>query len=173
MHEGALIGLAVGRLLRIPMVFDFQGSLTGEMLDHEFLRQDSVFYRLSAGWRDRSTTCRLSILTSSHNARQPAGHRVWLPPDKVRTLADCVDAEAFYPGRRRASSGAGPAPRRAGHPADRKVVVYLGLLADYQGTDALLQAAARISATTRRCALFDHGLSRVDHYQQMARTGHG
>ncbi|RPI57953.1 MAG: glycosyltransferase family 1 protein, partial [Chloroflexi bacterium] len=45
MHEGALIGLAVSRLLGIPLVFDLQGSLTGEMLDHRFLHKDSAFYR--------------------------------------------------------------------------------------------------------------------------------
>jgi hypothetical protein len=39
LHEGALIGSVVGRLLRKPVVFDYQGSLTEEMLDHGFIRQ--------------------------------------------------------------------------------------------------------------------------------------
>ncbi len=32
LHEGALIGLVLGRLFRVPVVFDFQGSLTEEMI---------------------------------------------------------------------------------------------------------------------------------------------
>ncbi|NJN54995.1 MAG: glycosyltransferase family 1 protein [Anaerolineae bacterium] len=30
MHEGAMIGSMVARLLRVPLVFDFQGSLSAE-----------------------------------------------------------------------------------------------------------------------------------------------
>ena len=37
MHEGALIGGMLAKLLRVPLVFDFQGSLTEEMVDHPFL----------------------------------------------------------------------------------------------------------------------------------------
>src|SRR4051794_28058409 len=36
-HEGALIGAALKRVLGVPLIFDFQGSLTSEMLDHHFL----------------------------------------------------------------------------------------------------------------------------------------
>ena len=43
LHEGALIGLVLGRLFRVPVVFDFQGSLTEEMIDHHFLDRESVF----------------------------------------------------------------------------------------------------------------------------------
>ena len=44
LHEGALIGSVVGRLLGVPVVFDLQGSLTGEMLDHGFVRRDTLAY---------------------------------------------------------------------------------------------------------------------------------
>ena len=36
----------LARLLRVPLVFDFQGSLTGEMVDHSFLREGGVIFRL-------------------------------------------------------------------------------------------------------------------------------
>ncbi|HZD11414.1 MAG TPA: glycosyltransferase, partial [Candidatus Binatia bacterium] len=39
MHEGALLGALLARVLRVPLVFDYQGSLTGEMLDHGFVRR--------------------------------------------------------------------------------------------------------------------------------------
>jgi hypothetical protein len=46
MHEGALIGGLLARLLRVPLVFDFQGSMTGEMVDHNFLRRDGRLFPL-------------------------------------------------------------------------------------------------------------------------------
>jgi len=46
MHEGSLIGSLVARLLGFPLVFDFQGSLTGEMVDHGFLPRGGLIYRL-------------------------------------------------------------------------------------------------------------------------------
>ena len=38
LHEGALIGRVVSALTGAPLVFDYQGSLTAEMLDHHFVR---------------------------------------------------------------------------------------------------------------------------------------
>ena len=40
MHEGALIGGVLAKMLRVPLVFDFQGSLTAEMVDHHFLNKN-------------------------------------------------------------------------------------------------------------------------------------
>ncbi|HET9222773.1 MAG TPA: glycosyltransferase, partial [Roseiflexaceae bacterium] len=45
MHEGALMGAALKRLFGVPLIFDFQGSLTAEMVDHGFLSADGWFYR--------------------------------------------------------------------------------------------------------------------------------
>ena len=45
MHEGALLGYPIRQLTGAPLVFDYQGSMTGEMLDHHFLRRDGAVYR--------------------------------------------------------------------------------------------------------------------------------
>jgi glycosyltransferase involved in cell wall biosynthesis len=168
MHEGALIGLAVGRLLGIPMVFDFQGSLTGEMMDHKFLRQESTFYR-PLRWLERKID-HLSpvILTSSHNARQLLLEEFGCRSEQVRTVPDCVDGERFHPAGQ--AEEALLAERRAllGIPADRKIVVYLGLLADYQGTDVLLQAVAHLLGQSDGVHFLIMGFPSVERYQQMA-----
>jgi glycosyltransferase involved in cell wall biosynthesis len=169
MHEGALIGLLVGRLLRIPFIFDFQGSLTGEMLDHRFLRRESFLFR-PLRWLER-TVDHLSpvILTSSHNARDTLINDFDCDPEKVLPMADCVDATVFFPAE--SGTAAALAERRAslGIPAGRKVVVYLGLLADYQGTDALLQAASHLLEQRRDVHFLIMGFPAVDHYRIMAR----
>ncbi len=81
LHEGALIGAVIGRLCGVPSVFDFQGSLTGEMLDHGFIKKDSMAY---AWWRHleasiiempdaivTSTTHGAAILEQDLAARNP------------------------------------------------------------------------------------------------------
>jgi glycosyltransferase involved in cell wall biosynthesis len=168
MHEGALIGLVVGRLLRIPMVFDFQGSLTGEMMDHKFLRRESLLYH-PLRWLER-TIDRLApiILTSSHNARELLIREFGCKPERVHTVADCVDTQVFYPateGEKNTLAG-----RRAslGIPPGRKIVVYLGLLADYQGTDALLQAATHLRQRGAPVHFLLMGFPAVDYYRSMA-----
>ncbi len=168
MHEGALIGLIISRLLRIPMVFDFQGSLTSEMIDHKFLRQESAFYR-PLRWLetviDRQSPI---VLTSSRNARQLLITEFACTPERVQTVVDCVSTEAFYP----AHDGelAALARKRAslGIPPERKLVVYLGLLADYQGTDALLQAAVYLVQQHDDVHFLIMGFPAVQHYRQKA-----
>ncbi len=144
LHEGALMGLVLGRLFRRPVLFDFQGSMTAEMLDHRFLRRDSRFYRLLNGletWINRRAPI---ILTSSSHAQRLLVEEFGCEPARVRTLPDAVNTNVFRP----ASSY--PAPELAalrqslGIPAGRRVIVYLGLLAEYQGTGLLLEALRHI-----------------------------
>ena len=45
MHEGALLGYPLRQLGHVPLVFDYQGSLTSEMVDHHFLSKQGPFYR--------------------------------------------------------------------------------------------------------------------------------
>ncbi|MFN8532389.1 MAG: glycosyltransferase [Dehalococcoidia bacterium] len=68
LHEGALIGAVVARLLRVPLVFDFQGSLTSEMIDHGWLSRESSWYRRLLAIERLITRLPDAIITSSHNA---------------------------------------------------------------------------------------------------------
>jgi hypothetical protein len=38
LHEGGLIGWVLSKITGAPLVFDFQGSLTSEMIDHNFFK---------------------------------------------------------------------------------------------------------------------------------------
>ena len=71
-HEGALIGAALKRVLGVPLIFDYQGSLTSEMIDHHFLSgTDSRLYRPLHGlerWIDHQAD---ALITSSHNRSGP------------------------------------------------------------------------------------------------------
>ena len=168
MHEGALIGLLVSRLLRVPMVFDFQGSLTSEMLDHKFLHKSSPFYR-PLRWLETTLDRQSSrILTSSTNAREVLLREFGCRPEQVQTLSDCVNTEAFYPPRVAESAMLAAKKASLGIPPHHKVIVYLGLLADYQGTDALLQAAALLLRQRQDVHFLIMGFPGVDYYRQMS-----
>ncbi len=143
LHEGALIGWLASRLLGRPLVFDFQGSLTGEMIDHGFLKRDGpvhAFFRRLEHWIDRRPA---AIVTSSRQGQQHLASQFGVPAERVLALPDCVDATVFRPD---VLSAEERQRDRAvlGIPAGRQVVIYLGLLARHQGTDLLLQAARQV-----------------------------
>ncbi|MBM4431681.1 MAG: glycosyltransferase family 4 protein, partial [Chloroflexi bacterium] len=65
LHEGALIGYFVSKLLGVPLVFDFQGSLTGEMVDHRFLDPKGLLYRPVRRLEQAIVRLPSAIITSS------------------------------------------------------------------------------------------------------------
>ena len=165
LHEGALIGGLIARILRKPLVFDYQGSLTEEMLDHGFVQQDGRLLPWLRRMERQIDRLPDVIVTSSDNARQRllSSH----PNAKVRTVLDAVDTFRFSP------NSVSLAERRTlkerlGIPTSSKVVVYLGLLAPYQGTDLLLQAARKIQAQMPDVYFLLMGFPGVERYQRLA-----
>jgi glycosyltransferase involved in cell wall biosynthesis len=166
LHEGAAIGLALSRILRLPMVFDFQGSLTGEMMDHGFLGPDSRYYRpllRLETWLDRAAPV---VLTSSAHAQALLVGEFGCRPSRVCVLPDCVNSEVFRPAAGFGAAALAATRSRLGIPPDRKLVVYLGLLAEYQGISLLLDAMAHILQQRRDVHLLLMGFPRVDFYRQ-------
>jgi glycosyltransferase involved in cell wall biosynthesis len=109
-----------------------------------------------------------AILTSSHNARQVLVDEFGCRPEKVHTVPDCVDTRDFYPPT--ADEQAALAQRKAdlGIAAERQIVVYLGLLAHYQGTDVLLQAAVHLVQQRENVHFLIMGFPAVEEYRQKA-----
>jgi glycosyltransferase involved in cell wall biosynthesis len=168
MHEGALIGGPLARLWGVPLVFDFQGSLTGEMVDHAFLNPDGVFYpwlfRL-----ERFISRRLpqAILTSSGQALSFLVDRCSVPPERIHPLPDCANLALFAPDRYDLA-GRGAIRQRLGLRMETPVVAYLGLLTDYQGTDHLVRLAAIIKELNQDVRFLIMGFPNVDHYRSLA-----
>ena len=142
LHEGALIGGIAGAITRRPVVFDYQGSLTEEMLDHGFMRhggkREWVMRRIERliEWFPHL------VITSSDNARARLAASGY-PDRQIMTVFDAVDTRRFRPGAVSEDERI-ELRRRLGIREDQTVVGYLGLLAPYQGSDLLLQAARRV-----------------------------
>lgn len=172
LHEGALIALVLGRLFRIPVLFDFQGSLTEEMIDHRFLRRDSFVFpplRRLERWIDQSAPV---IFTSSSNAERILVRDFGCAPARIRPLPDSVNTADFRPKVEFDAAELAALRTQLGIPQGARVIVYLGLLAEYQGTGLLLAAMQRIRAQMPDVHLLLMGFPDVEHYQQIA-TGLG
>ena len=168
MHEGALIGGLLARLLRVPLVFDFQGSLTAEMVDHKFLNPEGFVYP----WVHRleKFICRTmpdAILTSSLQASQLLQTEFGVAQELIFPLPDCADTVRFDPveideAKREALR------QRFDIPLDHTVVAYLGLLTDYQGIPHLIEAAAQLKHAGEKVHFLVMGYPSVRHYKRLA-----
>jgi glycosyltransferase involved in cell wall biosynthesis len=138
LHEGAFIGYFLKKLSGVPLLLDYQGSLTGECIDHGYFgatsRMAGIFRsieRMINGFADR-------IITSSSAGTAELVNTWGVPPHVVTPLIDGVDTDVFYPGSQLTGR------ETLGIPIDTFVVAYLGILSRYQGTDLLLDCIEQL-----------------------------
>jgi glycosyltransferase involved in cell wall biosynthesis len=147
LHEGALIGAVLKRMLHTPMLFDYQGSMTSEMLDHHFITHDSPLLAPLTHLEQHINRQADAIITSTYNAAALLRRSGSVAPERLHTVIDSVNTERFRPFDGSAGWEAQRRELRAqlGIPEGRRIVVYLGLLAPYQGTNHLIHAAHRLA----------------------------
>ncbi len=166
LHEGALIGAVVAKLLRCPLVFDYQGSLTGEMLDHGFLSARSPLLHLFARLEQGINGLADVVITSSAHAQAQLA-ATGRSDKPLFALTDAVDPSFFRP--RPQNTPAAAALRTAlGIPTGRQVVVFLGLLADYQGIPQLLHAAVQVVRHHPSTHFLIMGYPGLEQYRRLA-----
>jgi glycosyltransferase involved in cell wall biosynthesis len=167
LHEGALLGYVLSRLKGLPLVADFQGSMTSEMVDHHFLDPDGPWYRWARLLEWRITHLPDAIVTSTQLTAQLLERDFDCDDGRVYPLPDCVSLDFF---RSDVMNQETVSRRRAalGIPGGRPVVVYLGLLADYQGTPHLLRAARHLKQRDVGFHVLIMGFPSVEHYRRMA-----
>jgi glycosyltransferase involved in cell wall biosynthesis len=100
LHEGVVIGKLASRLFGIPLVADIQGSLTDELLAHNFLPNYSWLIKLMRVVERKINEMPAHLIVSStENAR--ACIRIYgISADRVSPVLDGVDLEVFSPGKR-------------------------------------------------------------------------
>ena len=166
LHEGGLIGAILKRIIGKPLIFDYQGSMTAEMIDHHFLSgYDAPLYKplyALETWINRQADM---VLTSSENARSMLIGEFAHPAAHVTTVADGIDTSYFAPQQPNDAIRA-----LLGIPAGRRIVVYLGLLAPYQGTNMLIECISQVIAAVPDVHFLIMGYPDPDSYRQYAES---
>jgi glycosyltransferase involved in cell wall biosynthesis len=163
LHEGALIGCAVRMFTGIPVLFDLQGSLTGEMSAHGFIKKNTLVHRIFEWIEYQTDQWPDFVVTQAATMRDELLRKFRVPGNRVALTMDGVDSQDFRPGLSiddlRTRYGLGNAP----------VVVYLGLLNHYQGVDCLLEAIPQIIREVPETVFLIMGYPDVERYTEMAR----
>ncbi len=168
LHEGALLGFPARLLTRAPLIFDFQGSLTSEMVDHRFLNKDGWLYRPAVRLEVAINNLPDAVIASSQRGVRLLRERFGCRKERVLLVPDCVDTSIFHPNIID-QDGRNALKAQLGIPSERKVIVYLGLLAEYQGTNLLLESARQVLAKREDVHLLIMGYPGADVYQSIAR----
>lgn len=139
LHEGAALGTVLSQWSGIPMIFDVQGSLTGELIAHKFPLVtpplDKLWYGLER-WIDHQAS---AVVVQSTEMQQEVKERFGVPTEKIVMAYDGVNTGMFKPGERDPEL-----VKRFGIPKNKGTIVYLGGLSPYKGVDILLEAFPRV-----------------------------
>jgi glycosyltransferase involved in cell wall biosynthesis len=163
LHEGAFIGFFIARILRKPLIFDCQGSLTGEMEDHNFLRGNRPFYACMRFIEKRIDNSANGIITSSTAVAKDLNEKFSVSLDRIYPTLDGVDTDEFRP-----FTDLDDLRVKLSLPPDKKIVVYLGLLNEYQGVDYLIKAIPLVLKQNQKIHFLIMGYPNVEKYEKMA-----
>lgn len=141
LHEGAFLAAIAKRSLKAPLLFDCQGSLCAELLDHGFMRPAGLRHRFFAkleSWINRQADFTVTSSTATAEIVKQEFPEI---SSRLKSLPDAVDTDLFMPGPKDQQLFA-----ELGLPKGKKLLVYLGAMTDYQGVDLLLEALKELSS---------------------------
>jgi glycosyltransferase involved in cell wall biosynthesis len=133
LHEGAFVGMLLKKILRIPLLFDCQGSLTGEIVDHGFVGKGSFAAAVFGRLESLINTSADAIITSSTPAADALVTNWGVQGEMVTAVTDGVNTDEFF------TSDKAAARKMLHLPDDVPVAAFLGLFNRYQGVDLLLE----------------------------------
>jgi|GEM_PF-295996 len=159
LHEGSAIAGVLRALYGVPFVFDYQGSLTMESLQHGFIKKGALEKAFRAVER-RIDAFADVVVTSADSLGRDLKDRGL----DAETVPDGVDIDRFSP----ALPDKG-LKEKLGLPEDLPVLVYLGVMSEYQGVDVLLEAALILKNSDVSCHFLLMGYPEGD-YRKKAET---
>ena len=169
LHEGGLMGWFLSKLTGAPLIFDFQGSLTSEMLYHAFLAKGSFSFKSIHRLEQTIDHLGDAIFTSSVHGASILHTEFGVPPARIHPTADCVNPDTFSPDNFSAA-GIAAFKRELHLPENKQILVYVGLLTRYQGVDLMLEALQKLSLHRDDFHLLLMGFPAVAHYKQLAQN---
>jgi glycosyltransferase involved in cell wall biosynthesis len=139
LHEGCLIGYFIKKMIRKPLIFDYQGSLSDEMMSHGYFTNSKMIYKIIQVFEKKINNSADLIVTSSQKMAQNLQENGKIPKNKIFFTLDGVDTDIFIP-----DNTTEILREKLQLPKNKKIIVYLGLLNEYQGIDCLLKSIVSI-----------------------------
>ncbi len=163
LHEGVFVGYFISRILGVPLVFDLQGSLVGEMMAHEFISHRGIFFRFNRFLERATNGLADVIMASSVGAANFLKSQPSINGKKIHVIPEGVDCRLYDN-----VQGVDELRTDIGIPKSRIVVVYLGLLYHYQGIDTLLEVIPTIISQVPDVHFLIIGFPNADYYGRIA-----
>jgi len=161
LHEGALIGYFVSRIMRKPLLFDLQDSLTGELRAYKY-RDTGAFYKLlffAEKWIDHRADI---IVTQSSDMMDELEKKFKIPKRKLALTMDGADVKTFRPGLN--TNGID-----IKLPKGKTIVAYLGGLTKNKGVDYLIKAIPHVIKKNKNVHFLVMGYPNVEYYKTLAK----
>ena len=144
LNEGALIGKICGCLFGIPMVFDIQGEFTSEVRAHKFMRDypflHKVISRFAPLLEKLSYKTANALLVNSNFMSNRLQKNPGIRKESIFVVPDAAGLPSTV-----SFNEVESLRKRLNLPTKKKIVVYLGLLTEYQGVNLLLNVIKSMS----------------------------
>jgi len=164
LHEGVFIGKIVKCFIKKPLIADYQGSMVGEMLDHGFVKKKSLSFKFNSLLENIINKWPQKIIFSSTQAKDFfLANFKNINQEKVISFVEGTNTDEFHPGY-----DVEDLKLKLNLPADKKMVIYLGVLTKYQGIDILISSVGDIVKKCRNVHFIIAGFPDVEHYKSMA-----
>jgi len=164
LHEGVFAGVLCRLFIDIPLVADIQGSLSNEMADHGCIKKGSLIYKCIYNFEKILNTFPAAIIASSDKMSQFMINEFNIDQNKIFVVEDGVDTNIFHP-----DIDVGPLRESLKIQGNRKIVVFLGLLNEYQGIDYLLQAIPLVLREVNDVHFLIMGYPNVEFYKKITK----
>jgi glycosyltransferase involved in cell wall biosynthesis len=156
MHEGALIGEFVGKLLGIPTLYDAHNSLVQLMVERGFIKEASFIARILA-FIERKINVSAAFVTSHSRLLVKKLVEDGVAVKRIEVIPDATRVSDF--------SVSGLKIRNRYGWGNYKIIFYSGGFYEYQGVDVLLHAFGQITKERKDVVLVLFGELNVPHYR--------
>ncbi len=159
LHEGALIGRICKFFFPLKkIVFDMQGSLTGETIQHGFVTKGSLGYRFLA-WLEKKIAGWFPVVTQTDNMVEEL-RRLNIPDSRIVNVKDGVDTNMFHP-----METDNALTTKIGISMESPRILYMGLLEHYQGVDLMFEAFRKVAKKYPKIQFIIIGYPNIDKYK--------
>lgn len=164
LHEGAVIAKMCSRLKKKPnYFFDMQGSLSGEIAQHNFVKKESKLFRLIAKTEKRINSY-FPVITQSDNLYNKLLES-GISKEKIVNAMDGANTELFFPRKPDVQllekyNISTSAPR----------IIFMGLLEEYQGADLLFKAFRSVCNKINNAQLIVIGFPNIEKYSEICKN---